>query len=161
MDSKTKKYIVDNLKLPLSQYISHYFALFFPSILIYAGLTKYGEDESAPNLIMIGILALIYMVFRIESERRFKELTFNKDLSTTEIGKLIESTGWTLKANSNADGIIRLNTSTSSLEQGQTVTIIRVTKERLLINTQPNGRAFFTFFKDILNYNQVKKILAK
>ncbi|MBO9584259.1 MAG: hypothetical protein J7574_08880 [Flavobacterium sp.] len=161
MDSKTKKYIVDNLRLPLRQYVSHYFALFFPFILIYAGLSKYGEDDSASTLIIIGILVLLYIIFRIESERRFKELVFDKDLSTSEIGKLIESNGWTLMANSNADGIIKLNTSSSSLDPGQTVTIMRVTKEKVLINTQPNGRAFFTFFKDILNYNRVKKILEK
>ena len=74
---------------------------------------------------------------------------------------MLEVNGWTLMANSNSSGIIKLNTSISFLDQGQTVTIIRVTKEKVLINTQPNGRAVFTFFKDIFNYNQVKEILTK
>ncbi|MBL0739419.1 hypothetical protein JI750_21190 [Flavobacterium sp. GN10] len=161
MDSNTKKYIINNLKWPANQYISNYFALFFPFLFIYAGLSKYDDDESALTLIIVGISVLIYMIFRIESERRFKEIFFNKDLSTSEIGKLIESTGWTLMANSNASGIIKLNTSSSFLDPGQTVTIIRVTKEKVILNTRPNGRAFFTFFKDILNYNKVKQILAK
>lgn len=163
MDSNKKKNIINNLKWPLThfEYISNYFSLFFPYILIYAGLSKYNEDEFAFVLIIIGIFALIYIIFRIESERKFKELNFNKDLSTSEIGKLLEVNGWTLMANSNSSGIIKLNTSTSFLDQGQTVTIIRVTKEKILINTQPNGRAVFTFFKDIFNYNQVKEILTK
>lgn len=164
MDSIKKKYIINNLKWPISHfgYISNYFILFFPYILIYAGLEKFNEDKSALLLIIIGIFFFIYIIYRIESERKFKELSFNKDLSTSEIGKLLElKSGWKLIANSSASGIIKFNTSTSFFDQGQTVTIIRIKKEKILINTQPNGRAVFTFFKDILNYNQVKKILAQ
>jgi hypothetical protein len=163
MDSNKKKYIVNNLKWPIThfEYISNYFSLIFPFIFIYAGFSKYDKDATSLGLIIFAVIVLIYIIFRIESERKFKELNFSKDLSTNEIGKLLEINGWTLMANSNTSGIIKLNTSTSFLDQGQTITIIRVTKEKILINTQPNGRAVFTFFKDLLNYNQIKEVLTK
>lgn len=158
MNPKTRKYVIDNLKWPVGyfNYYSKYFILFFPFILIYAGLGKSTDTNIELNLVGTGIISFLYIVYRIESERKFTELTFKKDLSTIEIGKLLEKNGWRL-TNSN-DGVVQLTTN-PSLGEGQTITIIRVTKEKILINTQPNGRPPFTFFKDKLNYNKVKSIL--
>lgn len=160
MTPKTRKYIINNLKWPAGSldYCGKYFILFFPFILIYAGLGKPTDGNIELSLIGAGVISFIYIVYRIESERKFKELVFKNDLSTIEIAKLLEKSGWILTNWS--DGVVRLRTN-NSLDANQTITIIKVTKEKILINTQPNGRPPFTFFKDVMNYNQVKKVLTK
>lgn len=159
MTSKTKKYIIENLKWPITSldYLGKYFIMFFPFIMIYAGLGKSTDNNVELNLIGVGIISFIYIIYRIESERKFRELLFKKDLSTLEIGKLLEKNGWILTNWS--DGVIQLRTNSSYSYESQTVTIIRITKEKILVNTQPNGKPPFTFFKDKLNYNQVKSVL--
>lgn len=161
MNRKTKEYVIQKLKWPISyfDYVGNYFVLLLPLLLIYAGITNYERDNDGSFLISFGMIFLILIVFRIESERRFKELILTKDLSTDEIGKLLQRNKWLLT--SQGDGTLEFNTNSSSFSDSQKVTIIKVTKEKILINTLPAGRAPFTFFKDKLNYKEVKKILEK
>ncbi|HEX8016585.1 MAG TPA: hypothetical protein VF465_15255 [Flavobacterium sp.] len=160
MDNIKKKYIIDNLKWPVYHfdYYGHYIILFLPLMMIFAGFSKIDKTDFDPMLIVAGIIFMGYIIYRIESERKFKKLIFKKDLSTREIGKLLEKNQW--QVINEYDGTIQLRTGNSSSSWGETVTIVRITKEKILINTQPNGRAAFTFFKDVLNYNMVKKVLT-
>ncbi|SNR29567.1 hypothetical protein [Flavobacterium sp. ov086] len=159
MDRKTKEYVIQKLKWPIGyfDYVGNYFVLFMPLLLIYAGITNYERDNDGPFLISVGMIFLIYIVFRIESERRFKELIITKDLSTNEIGKLLQRNKWILT--DQGDGTLSFYTNSSLFSDGQKVTIIKVAKEKILINTLPAGRAPFTFFKEKLNYEEIKKIL--
>lgn len=157
MDKKTKTYVIQRMKWPISyfDYISNYFVLFMPLLLIYAGVTNYERD--GPFLISWGLVIFVFFVLRIEIERRFKELVLKKDYSTDEIGKLLQKSKWILTQQ--GDGTLQFCTDSSSFSWGQKVTIIKVTREKILINTLPTGRAPFTFFKDILNYKEIKRIL--
>jgi hypothetical protein len=159
MKENTKQYVIQKLKWPISylDYIGNYFVLFMPVLLIYAGITNYERD--GPFLISSGLIILIVFVIRIEIERRFKELILVKDYSTDEIGKLLQKNKWILTHQGN--GTLQLYKSSSGAfsRLNEKVTIIKVTKEKILINTLPTGRAPFTFFKDILNYKEIKKIL--
>lgn len=159
MKEHTKQYVIQKLKWPISyfDYIGNYFVLFMPVLFIYAGVTNYESD--GPFLISSGLIILIVFVIRIEIERRFKELILVKDYSTDEIGKLLQKNKWILTHQGN--GTLQLYKSSSGTfsRLNEKVTIIKVTKEKILINTLPTGRAPFTFFKDILNYKEIKKIL--
>ncbi|WET02165.1 hypothetical protein [Flavobacterium sp. YJ01] len=159
MNKKTKDYVIQKMKWPISyfDYISNYFVLFMPLFLIYAGIANYEKD--GPFLISWGFVILIFFILRIEIERRFKALVLVKDYSTDEIGKLLQKNNWILSGN--GDGILEFHTNASSFSWGQKVTIIKVSREKILINTLPAGRAPFTFFKDILNYKVVKRILEE
>jgi hypothetical protein len=159
MKKDTKQYVIQKLKWPTGHfdYLGNYLILFMPVLLIYAGLTNYEKD--GPFLISSGSIILIIFVIRIETECRFKELILVKDYSTDEIGKLLQKNKWTLTHQGN--GTLEFYTGASSSSWGQKVTIIKVTKEKILINTLPRGRAPFTFFKDILNYKEIKKILEE
>ncbi|MEN2403041.1 hypothetical protein GKZ90_0024860 [Flavobacterium sp. MC2016-06] len=160
MNPKKYKYIIDNLKWPFSHfnYSSHYLISLIPLTLIYLGITNPRKDNDASNLLIGGIILLVFIIYRIESERKFVELTLKKDLSTFEIAKLLEKNGWELT--NQYDGVIEFRVNKSIFNQGETITIIRISKEKILINTQPNGKAVFTFFREILNYKEVKKILT-
>ena len=140
------------MKWPIGyfDYVGNYFVLFMPLLLIYAGITNYERDNDGPFLISVGMIFLIYIVFRIESERRFKELIITKDLSTNEIGKLLQRNKWILT--DQGDGTLSFYTNSSLFSDDQKVTIIKVAKEKILINTLPAGRDPFTFFKEKLNY---------
>jgi len=159
MNRKTKEYVIQKLKWPISyfDYVENYFVLFLPLLLIYAGITNYKRDNDGPFLISVGIIFLIYIVFRIESERRFKELIITRDLSTDEIGKLLQKNKWILT--SQGDGTLGFYTNSSLFSDGQKVTIIKVARQKILINTLPAERAPFTFFRDKFNYRKIKKIL--
>ncbi|OXA66266.1 hypothetical protein B0A67_23685 [Flavobacterium aquidurense] len=157
MKKNTKQYVIRKLKWPISyfDYLENYLVLFMPVLLIYAGITNYERD--GPFLMSWGLIILIVFVVRIETERRFKELILVKDYSTDEIGKLLQKNKWTLIRK--GDGTLEFYTGGSSFSWGQKVTIVKVAKQKILINTLPARRAPFTFFKDILNYKEVKKIL--
>lgn len=63
MTSKTKKYIIENLKWPITSldYLGKYFIMFFPFIMIYAGLGKSTDNNVELNLIGVGIISFIYI----------------------------------------------------------------------------------------------------
>lgn len=157
MNKKTKDYVIQKMKWPFYDfdYISKYFVLFMPFLLICAGINQYERD--GPFLILWGFIILLFFVLRIEIERRFKEMILIKDYSTGQIGKLLQKNNWSLIRQ--GDGSLEFYTNSSSFSWGQKVTIIKVSREKILINTLPTGRAPFTLFKDILNYREVKKIL--
>ena len=159
MNKKTKDYVIQKMKWPIGDfdYFGKYFVLFMPFLLIYAGITHYERD--GPFLISWGLVILTFFILRIEMERRFKELFLIKDYSTDEIGKLLQKNNWVLTHQ--GDGILQFYRDSSSFSFGEKVTIIKVTREKILINTLPIGRAPFTFFKDILNYKEVKRILGE
>ncbi|MBZ4033705.1 hypothetical protein K6T82_02945 [Flavobacterium sp. 17A] len=160
MKKSTKNYVVKKLKWPLGFfyfYSGNFVILSMPCVLIYLGTTNYEKDGAF--LILTGFVFLIVLILRMEMERRFKELTLVKDYSTDEIGKLLQKNKWILS--DQGDGILEFYTGSTLFSWGQKVTIVKVSKDKILINTLPNGRALFTFFKEILNYKIIKKILEE
>ncbi|NRS87566.1 hypothetical protein HNQ02_000473 [Flavobacterium sp. 7E] len=158
MNQKKKKYIIQNLKWPINHYefSSNYLFAFFPLCLIFVGITEFEREDSC-TVLLSGIIFLIFVIYRIETEKKFTELTFKKDLSTIEIGKLLVKNGWILR--NQFDGTLELTTNKGNFYQGENVTIIRTKIDKILINTQPSGRAPFTFFKVNINYHEIRKIL--
>jgi hypothetical protein len=108
---------------------------------------------------LIGIFILIFITYRIETERKFTEMVLTKNLSTSEIAKKLSKNNLILKNENN--NILEFYTNISILSWGETITIIKMTKDIILINSQPNGRNPITFFKDKINYIRIKKILEK
>ena len=109
--------------------------------------------------LLVGIRLLFFIVYRIETERKFTELVLIKDLSTNEIAKMLSSNNLSVK-NQN-DGIIKFSTEISLFSWGETVTIIKVSKDLILINSQPSGKGTFTLFKERINYNKIKCLLEE
>jgi hypothetical protein len=161
MRGKVKEYIIKNLKWPISNlsYLSNYFILFVPVVLIYISMTEYERGNSITTMFLTGIVLLFFIIYRIESERKFRELVLIKDFSTSEIAKILTKSTMSLK--NQQDGIIELYTNTSSFSWGEIITIIKFSKNTILINSQPCGRNPFTFFKDVVNYNKIKRILEE
>jgi hypothetical protein len=160
VDQNKKEYIINNLKWPINhfEYFSHYFISIIPISLIYIGIAEYRKEEDILPLVSTGITLLLFIIYRIETERKFRELIITKDLSTIEIGKILEKNGWILR--NWHDATLELTTNKNNLYQGERVTIIKVTKDKILINTQPSGnRASFTIFKEKINYREIKRIL--
>lgn len=91
MNKEKKEYVINHLKWPLNHfdYFSNYFILPIPILTIYIGATEFKRVNSL-TLLISGILILIFIVYRIEAERKFKKLTFTEDLSTKEIGELLK-----------------------------------------------------------------------
>ena len=159
MNQKKKIYIIENLKWPINHYdySSSYFVTLIPLFLIFIGITEFKREDSL-FVLLTGIFFLIFIIYRIETERKFTELIFEKDLSTIEIGKLLaKNNGWIIQ--NQYDGTLELLANSSNGYGGEIVTIVRTAKNKILINTQPTGRAPFTFFKVNLNYNEIRKII--
>ena len=159
MNQKKKEYIIENLKWPINHYdySSNYLVSLIPICLIFFGITEF-EREDSLSVLLTGIFFLIFIIYRIETERKFTEITFEKDLSTIEIGKLLaKNNGWIIQ--NQFDGTLELTANRSTGYGGEIVTIVRTAKKKILVNTQPTGRAPFTFFKVNINYNEIKKIV--
>jgi hypothetical protein len=152
------KYIIKNRRWPINhfEYSSSYFVALIPILLIFIGITEFKREESF-SLLLTGILLLIFLVYRIETERKFIEMVLTKNLSTNEIAKMLSKNNFLLKSENN--NILEFYTHISQLSWGETITIIKLTKEIILINSQPNGRNPITLCKDKINYNKKKKIL--
>ncbi len=161
MRKESKEYIIKNLKWPISNlsYLSNYFILFVPVVLIYISMTEYERGNSITTIFLTGIVLLFFIIYRIESERKFRELVLTKDFSTSEIAKILTENSMSLK--NHQDEIIELYTNISSFSWGEIVTIIKVSKNTILINSQPCGRNPFTLFKEGVNYNKIKKMLEE
>jgi uncharacterized membrane protein len=161
MTQNSKAYIIKNLKWPISNlsYISNYFILIVPIALISIAITEYERGNKILGSFLTGLFLLFFIVYRIETERKFTELVLTKDLSTSEIGKILTKNNWSLV--NQEDGILEFSTNVSSFSWGEIVTIIKVSKYVILINSQPSGRNPFTLFKDKINYNIIKSILEK
>jgi hypothetical protein len=159
VNQKKKEYIIKNLKWPINHYdySCNYLVVFVPLFLIFVGITEFKKNGTF-SVLLFAIISLLFLIYRIETERKFTELIFKKDLSTIEIGKLlVKKNGWIIQ--NQYDGTLELSVNRSVGYVGEIVTIIRITTDKILINTQPAGIAPSTFFKVNLNYNEIRKTL--
>lgn len=155
MNPKTKEYVCRNLKWPLKSfsYIGNYFILIFPIVMIYFGVTEYDRNNPPIFLLSMGIFLFLFVFYQVEKERKFKALIFSGDLSTSEIAKKLTKNGWSFQ--NQQDNVLKFYTSISLDSWGEIVTIIKVSPNKLLINSQPSGRSPFTF-KSKINFDKIK-----
>lgn len=161
MKPSTKEYIIQNLKWPVShlRYLGNYFILLFPATLFCIGISVFNTNRSdAKMFLLISTIIAFLIIYGVETERKFSELKFDKDLSSSEIAKIIlERTKWSF--NWQDDNVLAFSTKPILISQrGETATIIKRSKDGLLINSQPNGRSFISL-KNRVNYNKVKMAL--
>ncbi|MDI1257420.1 MAG: hypothetical protein PSV16_15100 [Flavobacterium sp.] len=159
MTEKKKQYIIKNLKWPIgfTGYLWNYFSLFVPAVLLSIVPTEYDRGRPIAGLIFISLFLIFLIIYGVETERTFKKLTLTKDWSTSEIAKILEKN--TFSFVNQTDGVLEIGTRISAFSWGEKITIIKVTKDLILINTQPTGRGFISF-KNKANYNKIKAILA-
>jgi hypothetical protein len=158
MTQNTKEYICNNLKWPITNldYLSKYFILIAPITLIYVAITEYYRNNPALIIFLTGIVLFAIIIYGIETERKFIEIILTKDLSTSEIAKKLTQNKWTFIKQENE--VLEFSTKTSLVSWGEKVTIIKVSKDKLLVNSQPSGRNIFSF-KNRVNYNTIKSTI--
>jgi len=157
MTPKQKKYIIENLKWPINfDYLFKYIILAIPATLIFIGITPYETDDFSINLIIIGIITIMILAYRIKSGRRFKIFLLPAGLSTNELAVKLKTLNWRVYQN---DNVLEISTAISPFSWGNKITIVKVTTDKILINTQPVGKAPVTLFMDILNYKKIQNLL--
>ena len=92
-----------------------------------------------------------------KSERKFKKLELDKEYNIKEIDQRLSTFLWiTLESGKNKRVYLDKVCLFSS---GVYVTVIQLDEKTLLINTKPFGRQPFTFNRDKINFNRIKKRL--
>lgn len=158
MTQNTKEYISQNLKWPISNlsYLSNYFILIAPIVLIYIGITEYYRNNFTLTPFVTGMVLFVFITYRIETERKFIKLALTKDLSTDDLAKIVEKINWSLK--NQDDNVFEFSTSISPISWGETVTVIKISRDTILVNSQPSGKNPFSF-RDRVNYNKIKSAI--
>ena len=107
-------------------------------------------------IFLFGCLTFYFMFKRIENERKFRIIPFEKQILDFE--KNFSNLGWELY--SKTEKVIVGVTKISFFSWGETVTIILDNKE-LLFNSRPQGRQPFTFNRDKVNYKKFCNEITK
>lgn len=161
-------YIKNNLKwrFKLSEIYNHYFVLLFPSFIIlisfsmFKGGAKFGHLNgefliTAITILLFGLLFLIFIVNRIQAEKKFKLFEL-KNLSFEEFEDIIRKSGWSIVESKN-DNLI-LITKTSCFSWGEKITIIKYKDNKILVNSRPE-RQPITINRDKINYYKLQKLI--
>lgn len=164
MSEKEIEYIKKNLKWPINiEYITSLLFLFIPSIFIYFGLKGLiiGKTNLSNmvlfNFILIGSISFFLILYRIQSERKFRKLELNKEYDVKEIDQKLSFLLWTtIEKGKNKRVYID---KVCLFSYGVYVTIIQLDKKTLLINTKPLRRQPFTFNRDNVNFQRIKQRL--
>ena len=164
MSDKEIEYIKTNLKWPINiEYITSLLFLFLPLMFIYFGIKDIIIGESIHsnlalfNFIIFGSITFFWILFRIQSERKFKKLELSKEYNIKEIDQKLSTFLWiTLEVGKYKRVYID---KVCLFSYGVYVTIIQIDEKTLLINTKPLGRQPFTFNRDKVNFKRIKQIL--
>ncbi|HEY5408171.1 MAG TPA: hypothetical protein VIJ92_13835 [Ginsengibacter sp.] len=100
-------------------------------------------------IFLFGCFAFFLILKRLESERQFKTILFERQ--HPEFENYFTDLGW--KLSSKTDKVIIGETKISWFSWGETITIVLGNKE-LLFNSRPQGRQPFTFNRDKVNYKK-------
>ena len=164
MTQEEIEYIKRNLKWPISiEYVSSLLFVFIPLLFVYFGMKDFIVGKSIHSdfkllcFIIIGSITFLWIFFRIQSERKFKKLELYKEYNIKEIDQRLSTFLWiTLESGKNKRVYLDKVCLFSS---GVYVTVIQLDEKTLLINTKPFGRQPFTFNRDKINFNRIKKRL--
>lgn len=157
-------YIKKNLKWPISiEYVSSLLFVFLPLLFVYFGIKdlivgkSIHSDFELFNFIIIGSITFLWILLRIQSERKFRKLELDKEYNIKEIDQRLSPFLWiTLESGKNKRVYLD---KVCLFSYGVYVTIIQVDEKTLLINTKPFGRQPFTFNRDKVNFKRIEKRL--
>lgn len=164
MTKEEIEYIKGNLKWPIGiEYISSFLFVFLPLLFVYFGMKdlivgkSIHSDFELYTFILIGSLTFLWILSRIQSERKFKKLKLDKEHNINEIDQKLSPFLWiTLESGKNKRVYLD---KVCLFSYGVYVTIIQLDEKTLLINTKPFGRQPFTFNRDKVNYQRIKTML--
>lgn len=169
MTQEERRYIREKHKLPFSFLIfSRLFVFIFPlSMVSYLASSKIfktaiAESESQRILALIvltvaAFLLIIFIIHRIESERKFKTHILPENGLFTLKEKL-ESLNWITIYESKKD-MLQFLIKKPWFSGGEIVTIMKGQGDKILINTQPLGKQPFTFFSERANFRKIEQVL--
>ena len=161
MTNELTEYIKNNCKWPFSwgEFLLNYPILIAPILLIILSTKDLLIFISFPKILILilGLFLTIYIILRIESERRFLYLTINSNITIKEIREKLELLNW-INIDIKSDSIQFLDKG-SFLSGGVIVTIIKYDNNMILVNSKPMGGQPFTFYREKRNYKKIKKNL--
>ena len=173
--NQEKDFIRNNLKWPFSwtDFFGRYFIIMGPisisfiAVSMFFGGFKFGhiyENSfinsfffTALTMFLLGLFLTYYIIKRIESEKRFVLLTLPINVLFDEIPDKLKSLKWSLITKKNDE--IEIATNISFFSWGESVTILKVESNKIVVNTRPNGCQPFTFNRDRVNFKKLKTIL--
>ena len=102
-------YIKKNLKWPISiEYVSSLLFVFLPLLFVYFGIKdlivwkSIHSDFKLFNFIIIGSITFLWILLRIQSERKFRKLELDKEYNIKEIDQRLSPFLWiTLESGKN------------------------------------------------------------
>lgn len=104
----------------------------------------------------LGVILLVYSYRRIESERTFRKIEIQKEISTSELCSLLTELEWSIEeVKSN---YVIAETDWSAFSWGEEITVL-LCDDYLLMNSRTTGSQPFTLGRDIYNYKRLREIL--
>jgi hypothetical protein len=168
MKDEDLEFIKEKHKWPFvwTDIFDRYFILIAPVFFIFlSGVISYFSIKQHTGfsfllitipIFLFGCLTFYLVLKRLESERQFKIIPFERQ--DPEFENYFTSLGWRLS--SKTGKVITGVTKISWLSWGEIITIVPGDKE-LLFNSRPQGRQPFTLSKDKVNYKKFCNALQK
>ena len=157
-------YIKKNLKWPIRfELIGSLLFVFLPLLFVFFGIKdlivgkSIHSDLKLFSFIIIGLITFLWILLRIQSERKFRKIELDKDYCIVEIDKKLSHLSWII-LESGKNKRVYLD-KVCLFSSGVYVTIIQINEKTLLINTKPFGKQPFTFNRDKVNLQRIKKSL--
>jgi hypothetical protein len=97
-------------------------------------------------------------LIRIQSERKFRRLKVNSNLTITDLWQKLKPLNWIILHNDPNE--LEFYNKGSAFSASVYVTIILLNENELLINTRPDKQPF-TINRNIANYKKIRLLLNK
>ena len=162
MTSAQENYIRTNLKWSLTWVIAvKYFLIICIGAASLYVLKNYLDDSTnGTNLIvfLFGLCLSVFALIRIQSERKFRLLKVNSNLTITDLWQKLKPLNWIILHDDPNE--LEFYDKGSAFSASVYVTIILLNENELLINTRPDKQPF-TINIDIANYKKIRLLLNK
>ncbi|WP_407524161.1 hypothetical protein PDL71_00785 [Lacibacter sp. MH-610] len=171
MKERHLSYIIKNekWKFYFSDYLNRYFFLVVPVGFIILGIYPLFDKNVLSRFslagfysffpfwfLAIGTSLLVYSYRRIESERIFRKIEIQREISSSELSSWLVELGWSIE--DVKQKFIIAETDWSAFSWGEEITIV-LCRDYLLINSRTTGSQPFTMGRDIYNYKRLKEYL--